>query len=163
MSNSTVNARLSLILMLWEKVSENKGNWISLTEMNRHTLSAPLSCSCSSAVLEKVIMFRWITDFRTDKQESKTHHTHSVIPYISQLWYKRERRLFNYSHQGENENTITTLMSHVSCFMHYTGQIIFRVDCLKMFLWKNSWFILNGFWFNALFRCIMYLVFRTIK
>lgn len=42
MSNSTVDARLSLILMLWEKVSEKKRNWISLTEMNRHTLSAPL-------------------------------------------------------------------------------------------------------------------------
>lgn len=137
MSNSTVDARLSLIHMLWEKVSENKRNWISLTEMNRHTLSAPLSCSCSSAVLGKVIMFRWITDFRTDKRESKTHHTHSVIPYISQLWYKRERRLFNYSHRGENENTITTLMS---CVLGTT-------------LIKSFWSLLPGGVFFFFFCC----------
>lgn len=102
-------------------MSENKINWISLTENEQTVLKVHpyfylLQCSAW-----KVIMFRWTTDFRTDKQESKTHHTHSVIPYISQLWYKRERRLFNYSHWGGgNENTMKTyfkryLLSGVLC------------------------------------------------
>lgn len=136
MSNSTVDARLSLILMLWEKVSENKRNWISLTEMNRHTLSAPLSRVLLQCSAWKVIMFRWTTDFRTDKQESKTRHTHSVIPYISQLWYKRERRLFNYSHRGENENTITTLIFAVLRFMHHGDQVILESNAWRCFCSK---------------------------
>ena len=146
MSNSTVDARLSLIHMLWEKVSENKRNWISLTEMNRHTLSAPLSCSCSSAVLGKVIMFRWITDFRTDKRESKTHHTHSVIPYISQLWYKRERRLFNYSHRGgkwEHNNNFDVLR-----LRHHVDLVI-----LEFIAWRCFFFLVllkSMIYFNVL-------------
>lgn len=153
MKNSTVDTRLSLILMLWEKVLESKRNRISITEMNRHTLSAPLFCSCSSAVLEKVIMFRWITDFRTDKQESKTRHTHSVIPYISQLRYKRERRLFNYSHWRGNENTITTLMFAVFRFMHHIDKGILELIAWRCFYSKihDSFLMVSGLMYYVLY------------
>lgn len=35
-------SRLSLILMLWEKVSENKRNWISLFEMKTYSKCTPI-------------------------------------------------------------------------------------------------------------------------
>lgn len=58
--------------------------------MKGQTVSAaPPRQPCSSAVLQKVnIMLKWRTD-STYKQESKTCHTHGVIPYISRLQYKK--------------------------------------------------------------------------
>ena len=130
--------KFSLLLMLWgkkcQKTKEIGYRWLKWTDtLYVHT---PL-CSLLQCSAYKVIMFGWITDFRTDKQERKTHHTHSVIPYISQLWYKRERRLFNYSHWGggggeqehNNNFDIFRLASIASRWPWHFG-----VDCLRVFL-----------------------------
>lgn len=92
-------------------------------------------------------MFGWRTDFRTDKQESKTRYTHGIIPYISQLWYKRERTLFNYSHWEEmrTQHQLWYLLPWILCI---------KVTKTKLIAWRCYWGENQGyfhsFWMNVL-------------